>query len=158
VWGGGLLGPPGQPDQPAGGIAGPVLDMDPAGGLEGGQGIPDGLGAAAQILGQPAVGRPAGIVGPGGFEQGGGEDGPGPVGRPPGVLAQLVGQGGEGKGLALGCRVLARGRTGCRPGPRSGGRRGASGCREVHGSSPRSPASIRAWNAGAESASTAFSA
>ena len=50
------------------GLLRPVLDPDPAGRLEGCQGIPDGLGAAAQVLGQPAVGRPAGVPGPGVFE------------------------------------------------------------------------------------------
>ena len=41
--------------------------------------------------------------------------------------------------------------------PRGRGRCGAPGCGAVHGCSPRSPASIRAWNSGAESASTALS-
>ena len=41
--------------------------------------------------------------------------------------------------------------------PRGRGRCWVPGCGEVHGCSPRSPASIRAWNSGAESASTALS-
>ena len=49
------------------------------------------------------------------------------------------------------------GRTLPPSGPRGRGRRGVPGCRAVHGCSPRSPASIRAWNSGAESASTALS-
>src|SRR5512135_968571 len=61
-----------------------------------------------------------------------------------GVGGDVVGEGGEGDtGVVLGPpgRILPP------SGPRVRGRRGETGCGAVHGRSPRSPASIRAWNA-----------
>src|SRR5512135_3160981 len=67
-------------------------------------------------------------------------------GREPGVGGDVVGDGSEGDGrLGLG----PAGRTFPPSGPRDRGRRGAPGCKAVHGCSPCSPARSRAWNAGA---------
>src|SRR5271166_1995260 len=70
--------------------------------------------------------------------------------REPGVGGNVVGDGGEGDADLV---VLGPpGRTLPPSGPRVRGRRRVPSCGEVHGCFPRSPASIRAWNSGAESA------
>src|SRR5208337_3194699 len=67
-------------------------------------------------------------------------------GRESRVGGDVVGNGREGDArLALG----PPGRTFPPSGPRVRGRRGAPGCRAVHGCFPCSPARSRAWNAGA---------
>ena len=105
----------------------------------GGPGRSDGLFAAAQILGQPGIGGRARGLSACELEQGGGQEDGFVLAPEAGVLAEVMGQSGEGEGLGLGSRVWAWERTLPPSGPRGRGRRGASGCRAVHGSLPPFP-------------------
>ncbi len=147
---GNLIPVPKQPNRASIGLMGPEHDPDPAGVLEVGEGGADSLFTASQVLGQPGIGRRARRLSACDLEEGGGEEDGFVLAPEAGILAEVMGESGERERLGLGSRIWGWGRTLPPSGPRCRGRRGASGCRAVHGRSPRSPARSRAWNVGAE--------